>query len=104
MVGAGGTNNANSKGGAGGSVQGTITSPSIAGATWDYVVGEGGSGPQSPPAPVIGGTGGYGGGASGAIGGGGGFTGIFDGEVTIIEGGTYNENGCLLYTSDAADE
>ena len=30
MVGAGGTNNANSKGGAGGSVQGTITSPSIA--------------------------------------------------------------------------
>ena len=93
MVGAGGTNNANSKGGAGGSVQGTITSPSIAGATWDYVVGEGGSGPQSPPAPVIGGTGGYGGGASGAIGGGGGFTGIFDSEVTIIEGGTYSETG-----------
>ena len=42
-----------------------------------------------------GGGGGYGsgGGGSGATGGGGGFTGIFDGEVTIIEGGTYNEGG-----------
>ena len=50
-----------------GSVQGTITSPSIEnGATWDYVVGEGGTCPQhSTPntqASVIGGSGGFGGG------------------------------------------
>ena len=97
MVGGGGGNNAAGEGGAGGSVQGTITNPSIAGATWDYVVGEGGASPSlATPQfayPVIGGTGGYGGGGSGATGGGGGFTGIFDGEVTIIEGGTYNEKG-----------
>ena len=97
MVGGGGGNNAAGEGGAGGSVQGTITNPSIAGATWDYVVGEGGaSSSLATPQfayPVIGGTGGYGGGGSGATGGGGGFTGIFDGEVTIIEGGTYNEKG-----------
>lgn len=97
MVGAGGANNANGSGGAGGSVQGTIASPSIAGATWDFVVGEGGTGPTaSTPqysAPQIAGAGGYGGGGSGATGGGGGFTGIFDGEVTIIEGGAYNEIG-----------
>ena len=43
MVGGGAGNNAQGEGGAGGSVQGTITSPSIAGATWDYVVGEGGT-------------------------------------------------------------
>ena len=93
MVGAGGANNGNGDGGPGGSVQATITNPSIAGATWDYIVGEGGAGGGAPPAPVIGGTGGYGGGGSGAPGGGGGFTGIFDGEVTIIEGGTYGETG-----------
>ena len=97
MVGAGGGNNSQGEGGAGGSVQGTITSPSIAGATWDYVVGEGGNCPQvsTPqfPTSIIGGTGGYGGGASGSTGGSGGFTGIFDSEVTIIEGGTYNETG-----------
>ena len=97
MVGAGGANNGNGAGGSGGSVQGTITSPSIAGATWDYVVGEGATGPQySTPqytAPQIGGNGGYGGGGGSAVGGGGGFTGIFDGEVTIIEGGAYNEIG-----------
>ena len=46
MVGAGGSGNGNGEGGAGGSVQGTITNPSIAGATWDYVVGEGGTAPQ----------------------------------------------------------
>ena len=83
MVGAGGSGNGNGEGGAGGSVQGTITNPSIAGATWDYVVGEGGTAPQySTPqytAPQIGGAGG--------------FTGIFDSEVTIIEGGAYNEIG-----------
>jgi hypothetical protein len=33
------------------------------------------------------------GGAYGSTGGSGGFTGIFDSEVTIIEGGTYNETG-----------
>ena len=97
MVGGGAGNNAQGEGGAGGSVQGTITSPSIAGATWDYVVGEGGTCPQHStpqfPASVIGGSGGYGGGGSGAAAGGGGFTGIFDSEVTIIEGGTYNESG-----------
>ena len=97
MVGAGGANNGNGKGGAGGSVQGTITSPSIAGATWDFVVGEGGTGPTAStpqyPAPQIAGAGGYGGGGSGATGGAGGFTGIFDDEVTIIEGGAYNELG-----------
>ena len=97
MVGAGGANNGNGEGGAGGSVQGTITSPSIAGATWDYVVGEGGTGPTaSTPqysAPQIGGSGGFGGGGVGATGGAGGFTGIFDSEVTIIEGGAYNELG-----------
>ena len=97
MVGAGGSGNGNGEGGAGGSVQGTITNPSIAGATWDYVVGEGGTAPQySTPqytAPQIGGAGGFGGGGSGAVGGAGGFTGIFDSEVTIIEGGAYNEIG-----------
>ena len=97
MVGAGGANNGNGEGGAGGSVQGTITSPSIAGATWDFVVGEGGTGPTAStpqyPAPQIAGAGGYGGGGSGATGGAGGFTGIFDDEVTIIEGGAYNEIG-----------
>ena len=97
MVGAGGAGNGNGNGGSGGSVQGTITNPSIAGATWDFIVGEGATGPQaSTPqytAPQIGGNGGFGGGASGAVGGGGGFTGIFDGEVTIIEGGAYNEIG-----------
>ena len=97
MVGAGGAGNGNGEGGAGGSVQGTITSPSIAGATWDFVVGEGGTGPTaSTPqysAPQIGGSGGYGGGGVGAVGGAGGFTGIFDDEVTIIEGGAYNELG-----------
>ena len=97
MVGGGAGNNAQGSGGSGGSVQATIASPSIAGATWDYVVGEGGVGPQfsTPqyPSGDIGATGGYGGGAYGAIGGGGGFTGIFDGEVTIIEGGTYGETG-----------
>ena len=97
MVGAGGGTNSYGEGGAGGSVQGTITSPSIAGATWDYVVGEGGNCPQvsTPqfPTSIICGTGGYGGGASGSTGGSGGFTGIFDSEVTIIEGGTYNETG-----------
>ena len=97
MVGGGAGNNAQGEGGAGGSVQGTITSPSIAGATWDYVVGEGGACPQHStpqfPTSIIGGTGGYGGGASGSTGGSGGFTGIFDSEVTIIEGGTYNETG-----------
>ena len=97
MVGGGGGNNAQGEGGAGGSVQGTITSPSIAGATWDYVVGEGGTCPQHStpqfPTSVIGGTGGYGGGGNGATAGGGGFTGIFDSEVTIIEGGTYSETG-----------
>ena len=52
----------------------------------------------------IGGSGGYGGGGVGATGGAGGFTGIFDDEVTIIEGGAYNELGyhhqpdCLLLT------
>ena len=97
MVGAGGAGNGNGEGGAGGSVQGTITSPSIAGATWDYIVGEGGTGPTaSTPqysAPQIGGSGGFGGGGIGAVGGAGGFTGIFDSEVTIIEGGAYNELG-----------
>jgi hypothetical protein len=97
MVGAGGAGNGNGAGGSGGSVQGTITNPSIAGATWDFIVGEGATGPQaSTPqytAPQIGGNGGFGGGASGAVGGGGGFTGIFDDEVTIIEGGAYNEIG-----------
>jgi hypothetical protein len=97
MVGAGAGNNAAGSGGSGGSVQGTIASPSIAGATWDYVVGEGGAGPQysTPqyPSSDIGATGGYGGGAYGSTGGSGGFTGIFDSEVTIIEGGTYNETG-----------
>ena len=97
MVGAGGAGNGNGEGGAGGSVQGTITSPSIAGATWDFVVGEGGTGPTaSTPqysAPQIGGSGGFGGGGVGATGGAGGFTGIFDSEVTIIEGGAYNEIG-----------
>ena len=97
MVGAGGAGNGNGEGGAGGSVQGTITSPSIAGATWDFVVGEGGTGPTAStpqyPAPQIAGAGGYGGGGSGATGGAGGFTGIFDDEVTIIEGGAYNEIG-----------
>ena len=87
MVGAGGGYNSGD-GGPGGSVQGTITSPSIAGATWDYVVGEGGNPAKAP----TNGQGGYGGGGSG-WGGGGGFTGIFDDEVTIIEGGTYSEGG-----------
>tara|TARA_B100000886_G_scaffold134229_1_gene90584 strand:+ start:126 stop:2012 length:1887 start_codon:yes stop_codon:yes gene_type:complete len=94
MVGAGGANSGNGDGGPGGSVQATITNPSIAGATWDYVVGEGGNGTSyATPSPEVGASGGYGGGGSGSTGGGGGFTGIFDGEVTIIEGGTYNENG-----------
>jgi len=100
MVGAGGASNGNGYGGSGGSVQGTITSPSIAGATWDYVVGEGGVGPQhsGSPSPTypsvdVGGSGGYGGGGGSAVGGGGGFTGIFDDEVTIIEGGAFNELG-----------
>jgi len=97
MVGAGGGTNSYGEGGAGGSVQGTITSPSIAGATWDYIVGEGGTGPTaSTPqysAPQIAGAGGFGGGGSGASAGAGGFTGIFDSEVTIIEGGAYNEIG-----------
>lgn len=87
MVGSGGGYHTGD-GGPGGSVQGTITSPSIAGATWDYVVGEGGNPAKAP----TNGQGGYGGGASG-YGGGGGFTGIFDDEVTIIEGGTYSEGG-----------
>ena len=87
MVGSGGGYNSGD-GGPGGSVQGTITNPSIAGATWDYVVGEGGNPAKAP----TNGQGGYGGGASG-YGGGGGFTGIFDDEVTIIEGGTYSEGG-----------
>ena len=90
MVGSGGGNHSNGNGGSGGSVQGTITNPSIAGATWDFVVGEGGYGSGHPQHPS---SGGYGGGGYGAVGGGGGFTGIFDSEVTIIEGGTYNENG-----------
>ena len=94
MVGAGGGNNSAGDGGPGGSVQGTITNPSIAGATWDYVVGEGGNGTgYTTPSPEVAASGGYGGGGSGTTGGGGGFTGIFDGEVTIIEGGTYNEGG-----------
>ena len=94
MVGAGGANNGNGDGGPGGSVQATITNPSIAGATWDYVVGEGGNGTSyATPSPEVGASGGYGGGGSGSTGGGGGFTGIFDGEVTIIEGGTYAESG-----------
>ena len=87
MVGAGGGYNSGD-GGPGGSVQGTITSPSIAGASWDYVVGEGGNPAKAP----TNGQGGYGGGGGG-WGGGGGFTGIFDDEVTIIEGGTYSEGG-----------
>ena len=87
MVGSGGGYHTGD-GGPGGSVQGTITSPSIAGATWDYVVGEGGNPAKAP----TNGQGGYGGGGSG-YGGGGGFTGIFDDEVTIIEGGTYSEGG-----------
>jgi len=90
MVGAGGGNHSNGNGGSGGSVQGTITNPSIAGATWDFVVGEGGYGSGHPEHSS---SGGYGGGGYGAVGGGGGFTGIFDSEVTIIEGGTYNEAG-----------
>ena len=90
MVGSGGGNHSNGNGGSGGSVQGTITHPSIAGATWDFVVGEGGYGSGHPQ---YGSSGGYGGGSYGAVGGGGGFTGIFDSEVTIIEGGTYNEAG-----------
>ena len=94
MVGAGGANSGNGDGGPGGSVQATITNPSIAGATWDYVVGEGGNGTSyATPSPEVGASGGYGGGGSGSTGGGGGFTGIFDGEVTIIEGGAYNELG-----------
>ena len=94
MVGAGGGNNAAGDGGPGGSVDATIANSSIAGATWDYVVGEGGNGTgYATPGPQAQGSGGYGGGGSGATGGGGGFTGIFDGEVTIIEGGTYNESG-----------
>ena len=97
MVGAGGGNNGHGNGGSGGSVQGTITSPSIAGATWDFIVGEGGTGPSSSTpqytVPQISGAGGFGGGGSGATGGAGGFTGIFDDEVTIIEGGAYNEIG-----------
>ena len=87
MVGSGGGYHTGD-GGPGGSVQGTITSPSIAGATWDYVVGEGGNPAKAP----TNGQGGYGGGGGG-WGGGGGFTGIFDDEVTIIEGGTYSEGG-----------
>ena len=87
MVGSGG-GYSSGDGGPGGSVQATITNPSIAGATWDYVVGEGANPAKAP----TGGVGGYGGGAGGR-GGGGGFTGIFDDEVTIIEGGTYNEGG-----------
>ena len=90
MVGSGGGNHGQGNGGSGGSVQGTITNPSIAGATWDFVVGEGGYGSGHPQ---YGSSGGYGGGSYGAVGGGGGFTGIFDDEVTIIEGGTYNEAG-----------
>ena len=94
MVGAGGGNNGAGDGGPGGSVDATIANASIAGATWDYVVGEGGNGTgYATPGPQAQGTGGYGGGGAGATGGGGGFTGIFDGEVTIIEGGTYNETG-----------
>ena len=58
MVGGGGSGNGNGEGGAGGSVQGTLTNPSIAGATWDYVVGEGGTCPQHStpqfPTSVIG--------------------------------------------------
>ena len=87
MVGSGGGYHTGD-GGPGGSVQATITNPSIAGATWDYVVGEGGNPAKAP----TNGQGGYGGGGSG-YGGGGGFTGIFDDEVTIIEGGTYSEGG-----------
>ena len=94
MVGGGGANSGNGDGGPGGSVQATITNPSIAGATWDYIVGEGVNGSNyTTPSPEVASSGGYGGGGSGATGGGGGFTGIFDGEVTIIEGGTYNESG-----------
>ena len=57
----------NGAGGSGGSVQGTITNPSIAGATWDYVVGEGGNGTSyATPSPEVGASGGYGGGGSGS--------------------------------------
>ena len=87
MVGAGG-GAWGSHGGPGGSVQATITNPSIAGASWDYIVGEGGNSALRPSTADAG----FGGGG-GARGGGGGFTGIFDDEVTIIEGGTYGEGG-----------
>ena len=92
MVGGGGGSNGSGDGGPGGSVQGTITNPSIAGATWDYVVGEGGTSNGSGPTPDNHNKGGYGGGGSG-VGSGGGFTGIFDSEVTIMEGGAYGEAG-----------
>ena len=47
MVGAGG-GAWGSHGGPGGSVQATITNPSIAGASWDYIVGEGGNSALRP--------------------------------------------------------
>ena len=92
MVGGGGGSNGSGDGGPGGSVQATITNPSIAGATWDYVVGEGGTSNGSGSESDFHNKGGYGGGGSG-VGSGGGFTGIFDSEVTIMEGGAYGEAG-----------
>ena len=85
MVAGGGGSNGNQDGGPGGSVVGTMAKSEIAGATWDYVVGEGGKNGAAG--------GGYGGGGSGSAGAGGGFTGFFDAEVTILEGGTYGEDG-----------
>ena len=67
MVGAGGGNNGAGDGGPGGSVDATIANSSIAGATWDYVVGEGGNGTgYATPGPQAQGSGGYGGGSNGS--------------------------------------
>ena len=76
-------------GGPGGNVQGTISNPSMAGQTWDYVVGEGGGGESSDPDHFGTHFGGFGGGGGGFYGSGGGFSGIFAGEVTFQEGGSY---------------
>ena len=89
-------------GGPGGNVQATINYPQMAGATWDYVVGEGGGGESSDPDHIGTHFGGFGGGGGGFYGSGGGFSGIFAGEAALQEGGSYGSPAPYLSGSEPA--